>query len=244
MLNVRDSDLYALGNMSSSSPAMFERRRRILSEARRLIGSHGADFSVRELCDRAQIAPNTLYNAFGSKEAVVALTVLGYFEDFFSRTKFTHPDDCFEGMMERNIAGSLRNIALPQYVHAVAKLYFSDTENLTLRPDFDRIVGQFFLPWLERLRLERQLVKGVDLRRVPSNMSAMLFAQVLEWRVGRLDDAGFLDARTDAVLCYLGGLTKGDAERSIRRALADFRGKRTQYDAMITEANYALAKTN
>ncbi len=239
---MRDNDLYELGNMSSSSPAMFQRRRRILSEVRRLVGLHGADFSVRELCDRAQIAPNTLYNAFGSKDAVIALAVLGYFEGFFARTEFIHPSDSFEGVMERNIAGALRNIELPQYVHAVAKLYFSDSENLSLRPDFDRLVGRFFLPWLERLRLERQLVKGVDLKRVPGNMAAILFAQVLEWRAGRLDDIGFLDARTDAILCYLGGLTKGDAERSIRKALADFGGKRLNYNAMVKHASGAVAK--
>lgn len=221
---------------------MFERRRRILSEARRLIEEQGAEFSVRELCDRAKIAPNTLYNAFDSKENVIALTVSRYFEEFFSRTRFFYSADSFDGLMERDIASSLRNISLPRYVHAVAKLYFSDNEKLSIRPEVDRIVGIFFLPWLERLQLDRQIVKGVDLKRVPSNLASMFFTHVLEWRAGRLDDQSFLDARTDAVLCYLGGVTKGDAERSIRASLVDFRGKRIQFDRFCALAREALEK--
>lgn len=229
--------------MSSSSPAMFERRRRILSEARRLLRlNDGADFSVRELCSRAGVAPNTFYNAFGSKEKVIALSVTRYFEAFFERTRFTHAIDSLEGVVERNIAASLRNIAIPAYVQAVTRLYFSSNESLSVRPEMDRIVGRFFMPWLERLRMHHQLAKGVKLQFVPGNLAAILFTHVLEWRNGRLSDEEFKDARVDAALCYLRGLARGQAERSLRAAIADFHGARLWFAEIEALARKAIGQ--
>ena len=69
---MNDEELYSLGGMTNSSPAMFDRRRRILCAVRDLIRERGLDgFNIRELCRRAEVAQRTVYNAFGSKENTI-----------------------------------------------------------------------------------------------------------------------------------------------------------------------------
>lgn len=234
---MKDVDLYTIGGMSSSSPAMFERRRRILNEARRLIGQgHPEGFNIRELCVKARVAPNTLYNAFGSKENVIALAVLQYFEEFHQTIGFEHEPETFDGMVEREMATSVRNLSIPHYVRAVTALYFSASSHSALRQALVSIGGRPYLPWLAALRISRKLETGVDLNRVAANLSAMLYAQVHEWRIGELDDDALIATRMDAVLCYLAGIVKGSARGAVRSLYADLRGDQERVSALLAKA--------
>ena len=63
------------------SPAIRERRRRILNEARLMISEKGInDFSMDELGVRAGVAKRTLYNAFNSKELIISTAIQQYFD--------------------------------------------------------------------------------------------------------------------------------------------------------------------
>lgn len=222
-----DIELYAVGRMSSSSAAMFARRRRILAEARRLIARGDPNgFSVRELCEKAEVAPNTLYNAFGNKENVAALAVHEYFEKFHANMDFNSPLGTFEGAMEREMALTLRNLAIPHYVRAVAGLYFSNSVNLPLRKVLIDIASYPYFPWLQRVQIQRGLERGVQIDRVLVGLSAIAWSQVHEWRLGELTDETFLTARFDGTLCYLAGVTRGEARKQVRAMFADLHGPR------------------
>ena len=74
-------EFLALSNMVNSSEAMFDRRRRILRVARKMIGSDGLEnFNMRDLGKKADVSTRTIYNAFGSKETVIALAIYTFFE--------------------------------------------------------------------------------------------------------------------------------------------------------------------
>lgn len=242
---MKDSELYAVAGMSSSSPAMFERRRRILTEASKLIGRGHADgFSVRELCERAGVAPNTLYNAFGSKENVIALAISQYFEDFHRNVTFRHDPHSFEGVLEREFATIVRNLSIPAYVRAVAALYFSPSSPSSLRAALVSIAGRPYLPWLGELRASRQLERNVDLDRVAINLAALSYAHVQEWQVEGLDEAAYVATRMDAVLCYLGGIARGEARKAVRALHIDLHGPRTRVDALVESARELLKSSS
>ena len=58
--------------MTSFTRTQIERRERILSAVRDTLSSHGYDgLSMRELAERANVSPTTLYNLFGGKDALV-----------------------------------------------------------------------------------------------------------------------------------------------------------------------------
>lgn len=239
-----DAELYAAGGMSSSSPAMFERRRRILKEARRLIGQGHADgFSMRALCDRSGVAVNTLYNAFGSKENIIALAITQYFEDFHRSVTFDFAADTLPGVIEREIATTVRNLAIPEYVRAVTTLFFSATARPPVRSALINIAIRPYQPWFDHLRAARKLERGVAPERIAANLSALLYAQVQEWRIGEFDEAAFVGARLDAVLSYISGITRGTARQEVRAWWGDLHGDRALVGPVLAGALAKLELT-
>ena len=110
-------ELLALSNMVNSSEAMFDRRRRILREARKMISSGGLDeFNMRDLGKRADVSTRTIYNAFGSKETVIALSIHAYFEKFMAHIRFRADPCSFEGALARQVTSTLLEVDIPHYM--------------------------------------------------------------------------------------------------------------------------------
>ncbi|WP_043970384.1 TetR/AcrR family transcriptional regulator [Novosphingobium sp. P6W] len=60
-----------------TSPAMTERRARIVDAAHRILGEGGvAALTIRRLSDEAGVAQRTLYRLFGDKDGVISATVV------------------------------------------------------------------------------------------------------------------------------------------------------------------------
>lgn len=60
-----------------TSPAMRERRKRIVDTAHRLLGEGGvAALTIRRLSDEADVAQRTIYRLFGDKDGVISATVV------------------------------------------------------------------------------------------------------------------------------------------------------------------------
>lgn len=215
-----DTALFALGTMTNSSPAMFERRRRILREARRMIGEGQMDdFNIRELCRRAEVSSRTIYNAFGGKEAVIALAIKDYFEAFHHSMPFAESEATFAGAMERAMAATLRNLQIPNYLHAVTALYFSPTLDPQTREVLIGIGRRPWLAWLWQIRSRRQLERGIDAESIASDLSDLQFAKVHQWGIGVLSDADMVKATAVSVLTHLAGATRGEARAAIREQL-------------------------
>jgi AcrR family transcriptional regulator len=223
--------------MVNSSPAMYERRRRILREARRLIGEgRPGGFSMRELSDRAKVAPNTIYNAFGGKEALLAITVSEYFEEFYEHIIFQHDAVTLDGVLERELATTMRNLEIAPYIAAVTDLYFSRSGETGVRKVLTEIAMKPYAPWLARLREEAHLERGVAFDRIASSLATLLYGQALEWTLQLLGDDAFVSARLDAVLTYLGGVTRGRARSELRALFTDLHGRQVRIGPAIAAA--------
>ncbi len=212
-----DDALFALGTMTHSSPAMFERRRRILREARRMIGTGRMDdFNIRELCRRAEVSSRTVYNAFGGKEAVIALAIKDYFEAFHQSMTFVASEDSFEGALERAMAATLRNLQIPNYLHAVTALYFSPTLDPQIRNVLLDIGRRQWFAWLRQVRSRRQLERGVDPEQLAIDLSNLQFAKVHQWGLGEVADDRLVDVTASSVLTHVAGATRGEARVAVR----------------------------
>ena len=64
-----------------SSATMAQRHKDILSAARRMLAEGEGDIRMRELAERSGVALGTLYNRFGSKDALAAEAVMAVFRD-------------------------------------------------------------------------------------------------------------------------------------------------------------------
>lgn len=215
-----DEALFALGTMTHSSPAMFERRRRILREARRMIGTGGMDdFNIRELCRRAEVSTRTVYNAFGGKEALVALAIKDYFDAFHKTMTFVANQESFEGALERTMAATLRNLQIPNYFFAVAALHFSPTLDPQIRRVLLDIGRRQWSAWLRNARSRKQLEPGVDIEQLTVDLLDLQFSKVHRWGLGELAEDRLIDVTAASVLTCVAGATRGEARAAVRATL-------------------------
>ena len=138
-----------------SSPQIQERRERILHEARKLIVEEGIEaFSIRKLCARAGVVQRTLYNAFHSKDRIIALAIWNAYEEAHRKTRYKTAPDTIEGVIDRMYSVNRRNLRTPNYARAIVQLYFAQglgediLEALRAMVYFQRL-------WLERVEQAR-----------------------------------------------------------------------------------------
>lgn len=195
-----------------SSPLMQERRRRILKETRKLIAQKGlANFSVRELCEQADIAQRTLYNHFSSKERVAALAIKEAFDEIRYHVNFKTSATSIEGMIDRAIAINSRNLRARNYALAVVTIYFSPTSTDDVWEVLQNLGTTGITVLLQSLAEAGQIEDWADIDEVALNFSNTSFAIINEWCMGRLSDKDYLRRIVEALLLLLCGVCRGEA---------------------------------
>jgi AcrR family transcriptional regulator len=208
-----------IGKMVNSSGAMFDRRRRILREARRMISLGGLDaFNMRDLGTRADVSTRTIYNAFGSKEMVVALAIHAYFETFVSHIRYTGDPEGFEGALARQVTSTLRDVDIPHYMKALVALYYSPTLHPDIRTVLLDMASRSWVPWLRRLQAQQQIRSGVELDDLIVDLSNLQYGKVHEWCLGELNNVEFVQKSLSGVLLLLMGAASGKARRDASHA--------------------------
>jgi len=225
------------------SNTIFERRRRILSEARKLISEAGFEgFSVRELCARAGIAQKTLYNAFGNKDNVIALAIRQYMSDFNDRTPLRFDPHTLEGRLERTIKVHSRNIQVRPYTTAIMAVYNSPSAERPVREAIRDISETSLRPFVEALTADGQLAPGVSAERFTYLLTTESYAILSDWCLGDLPDDQLVDRISEAFLLLVFGCTIGKTQQEAQRWLEDLRAARPGWLAMRKMAEVAPAE--
>ncbi|GAA4810093.1 hypothetical protein GCM10023232_01410 [Sphingosinicella ginsenosidimutans] len=195
-----------------SSTSIQERRKRILSEARHMIAKKGIDgFSIRTLCKNADVAQRTLYNAFHSKDRLIALAIREAYEDVNRHLMYRTSPETLEGIVDRLIAVNTRNFKARNYTKAVVSLYFSPNISTDI---WDALRGMVFLnlrQWLNRLQRDGGLQDWVDVEEAAGDFANLEYATINDWAVGRLSDEDYVRRLVMVVLSHTIGITAGPA---------------------------------
>jgi len=192
------------------SASIVERRRRILSEARKLIADVGiAGFNVRDLCARAHIAQKTLYNAFGSKENVISMAIRQYLADFMDRVAFTHDQGSVQGRLERYVKVHSRNIQIRPYTTAIMAVYNSPTADPGIRGAIREVAEAALRPYANTVAQRRNFATGLDPERYVQMSVTTQYAVLTDWCVGEIPDEGLVDRMCEMFLVILEGATVG-----------------------------------
>ncbi|MGD9663897.1 MAG: TetR/AcrR family transcriptional regulator [Novosphingobium sp.] len=228
-------------SMVKGSEAMFDRRRRIIREARKILSEEGPQgLNIRTLGKRANVSTRTIYNAFGSKETVIALAIHSYFEKFITGLRFDEDAYSFEGALIRQVTSSSRDIDIPNYMLAIADLYFSHT----LHPDIRAVLYYFATrPWIKWLKItekSKQLEQGIDLNDLLSDISNIQYARINEWTSGMMSDVEFLRKTLISVLTTLAGATCGEAHDDVRRAMREVTGNTARWQELLSQARKCI----
>jgi AcrR family transcriptional regulator len=206
-----------------SSPAIHERRRRILDETRKMIAERGlSDFSMDEIGQRAGVAKRTLYNAFQTKERMIAIAIHEYFERYLSQIPFTGPVGSMQRNVERMVYMIRRDLQIRNYISAIMAIYFSADAESDIWKTMHSMAVDGNLQWIRAYEAKRQLQPWVDPDRLADDVVRTAYAILNDWCRGRIKDEDILLHFVSACLTVAAGATRGAARKEIEAMLEDF----------------------
>lgn len=197
--------------MTYDSLAMGERRKRILHETRKLINEEGLEgFSMRKISMRAEVAPKTLYNAFGDRDRLIGLAIREMYDAVRENVKFRTSDKTLAGLLDRAIMLNRGNLKARNYAKAVSTIYFAQDIDKDLRDILQEMAVGKTSEWLEDLRACGQLQDWVDIEHLTRHMANMEYGLILDWATGRVKDSEYLFRFVEIVLFSAMAATRGE----------------------------------
>lgn len=207
-----------------SSPAIHERRRRILEETRKMIAEHGlAGFSMDEIGKRAGVAKRTLYNAYQTKERMIAIAIHEYFERYLQSIPYTGEIGSMQRNVERMIFVIQRNRQLRNYISAIMSIYFSSEAGSDIWNTMHSMAVDSHLQWINSLRSKRQLQPWVDPQRLADDIVRLEYAIINDWCRGKIEDDEVVYHLVRAFLTTAAGAARGAARKEIEDMLIEFK---------------------
>ena len=201
-----------------ASTKMADRRARILKAARKYVADVGYEsVTTRGLAERAGVSPATLFNIYGSKEALIAASVEDHLAGFLGRSG---PPLTSVGQLIASIKRMPKEIiALAPYSEAMVAIYFSSETDNPVR-DTLRETAQSKQSALFHILKERgELADWIDPAALSDQITNGLFAVIHDWAIGRLSDADLGKRLLSVTLVVLAAATKGAAAGETARMI-------------------------
>ena len=206
------------------SPLILERRRRLLREARQMIGEGGLEnFSVRQLCRRAEVAQRTLYNAFHTKDRVIALAIREAYDAFNDHVRYRTEADTLAGMLDRTIAINRRNLKVRNYTRAVVAIYFAPGTPRDVWETLRAMSVGWVTEWLAAVAARGELQPWVSPEHFATTMANLQYATINNWALGRLSDEEYLPQLIERMLLLLIGALRGPVRDDAQAYLLDIK---------------------
>ena len=165
---------------------------------------------MRKLSKRANVAPKTLYNAFGDRDRLIGLAIREMYDALRYNVKFKTSDKTLSGLLDRAIVLNRGNLKARNYAKAVATIYFAPGTHLELRDILQEMAVGKTSEWLADLRTKGQLHDWVDIEHLTRHMANMEYALILDWATGRVKDSEYLFRFAEIVLFSALASTKGE----------------------------------
>jgi len=210
------------GGQGYASSSIIERRRRILATARKMIAAEGmAAVNMDEISRRAHVAKRTLYNAFQSKERLIATAIQQYFEDYEVELVYTAPPATPRRMAEHLTLIAARNLTIRNYTRALLNVYYSADIEDDVRKTINEIVAHSHRPWIERLDAERQLQPWIQRDTLVDDLVRYRYGVANDWVHGRIQDERLAPTLIGGVMTMVIGATKPRARREAEDVLKE-----------------------
>jgi AcrR family transcriptional regulator len=193
-----------------SSPLILDRRRRLLREARHMIAERGIEnFSVRQLCQRAEVAQRTLYNAFHNKDRVIAMAIREAYDEFNAYVRYRTDENTLSGVLDRTISINRRNFRVRNYTKAVTAIYFGPNTPRDVWETLRDMSVNSIREWLLVMQRRDELQPWVDTQHFATTMANLQYSVINDWCLGRLTDDEYLPRLAESMLLLLIGAVRG-----------------------------------
>lgn len=201
-----------------SSPAIRARRKRILNETRKLIAERGiSGFSMDEICKQSGVAKRTLYNAFQTKERLVAHAIHEYFERYLERLPHNSPRGTLEHNIERLVFVIHRNRQIKNYIAAIMALYFSPDADDDIWSTMHSMAVHGNLEWLSDLKSKDLLHPWIKTEELVDDLVRLEYSIIYDWCRGHIPENLITQRLVTAWLNFVLGATRDAARAEVER---------------------------
>jgi AcrR family transcriptional regulator len=197
-----------------------ERRAKILAAARSLVVTKGYDgLTMRDLARAARVSVPTLYNLFGSKDAILVAELANEAGKIAARmvagnTFFTRGMAAFE-------AGMQLIEEAPEFHRAVMQMALTSPETAPMRRRAEEGFIAIMAGNLELAKRAGQLADWAIPAIVARHMFAQHMACFMAWGLGEIDLETFRLAALSGICHILMGVTRGEFARDVEARLRE-----------------------
>jgi len=185
-----------------------ERRARILAAARKLVAERGYDgLTMRDLARAARVSVPTLYNLFGSKDAILVAELERTAVVIASRIQ--QQGSFFARGMAGFEAGMDAIEEQPAFFRAVMRMFLTSPETGEMRRKSEQGFIAIMAGNLRAAKQAGQLVEWAEPEVVARHMHGLYISCFLAWGMGELDLPSFRDAALSGICHLLVGVTRG-----------------------------------
>jgi AcrR family transcriptional regulator len=186
-----------------------ERRARILAAARKLVAARGYDgLTMRDLARTARVSVPTLYNLFGSKDAIL----IAELEASAARMAASVPplENGFYARGAATFELGMRMIEeAPEFYRAVMRMFMTSPETAPMRRRAEDGYIAIMAANLEAAKRAGQLAEWAEPAIVARHMFAQYMSCFLAWGMGELDLPSFRAAALSGICHLLIGVARG-----------------------------------
>jgi len=186
-----------------------ERRERIRAAARRLVAERGYDgLTMRDLARAARVSVPTLYNLFGSKDAILTAEM----ESSVGRVAAELPsggESFFARGMAAFEAGMRVVTESPEFYRQLMRLFLTSPEARPMRRRTEEGYIAVMASNLTAAKAAGQLADFADPTEVATHMFGLYIAAFLAWGADDLDLDGFRHAALSGICHLLLGVARG-----------------------------------
>ncbi|HEX5063078.1 MAG TPA: TetR/AcrR family transcriptional regulator [Kofleriaceae bacterium] len=203
-----------------------ERRARIGKVARQLVVERGyAGLTMRELAQKARVAVPTLYNLFGSKDAIL-VAELAESARVLAASLPPIGDSFFARAMVGFDAGTRAIEESPEFYRECMNMFLTSPETAEMRRRVEDAHIAVMTANLRAAKAAGQLADWATPEIVARHMFAQYMATLIAWGVGEIDLPTFRIAALSGVCHLLAGAARGPFAAEVE---AKLRTLPTQY---------------
>lgn len=201
-----------------------ERRKRIRAAARKLVVTEGYDgLTMRDLARVARVSVPTLYNLFGSKDAILVAELEASAAEIASALVPTK--SFFQNGMAAFEAGMQLIESSPEFYRAVMRMGLTSPLSAPMRQRAEQGYIAIMAGNLAAAKAAGQLASWAEPAIVARHMFALYMSCFLAWSLGELDQPTFRAAALSGICHLLAGVARGqfaaDVEARLQSLLRD-----------------------
>ena len=202
--------------MKYLSDKMVARRRHILETAQAMLARDDGSFTMRGLARESGVATATIYNLYGSQDAVIADAVADIFERRVNGMADMPENATFlEAAIARQEAAHREIMREPAFARKMVELYFDagpggHVRNMLHSEPSDRLSAQ-----LADLQDKGLVEDWVDVHELADQITRATYAVIALWAAGDIPDNAMSPAVLRSTFALVAGALKGTAREEV-----------------------------